>query len=244
MGKVAGQQLANLALSYIGHLIYVSGADHQPILNLNPIAVDCSSFVRLIVAKVAGRDIMGNGTTETYWGNQSFLGGTVPGDQPIWPGDLIERYGDGTFPPPGHIAFCVSYNAATGMILCVSALGTGLGVREDVISRSGAQYSGAIRISNLIADPPTPEIPEDPMFLAQSWNGNATLLYLPETHTARGVDAVEAPFLENTLHVPVLTVPLAVRQEYERAGGELGDAGFVAFSTFAPALHALTEQPL
>jgi hypothetical protein len=238
MGIIAGQEIATVGLSYVGKLIYIPGADHTPVLNLNPTAVDCSSFVRLVVAKVAGRDLMGNGTTESYWSDMAYFGGLIGGS--LQPGDLIERYGDGTYPPPGHIAICTSYIEATGQINCVSALGEAYGVRVDSILRSSQQFCGALRVANMIADPPPP--PEEEMFLSQSWNGNATLLYVPETHTARGVDAIEAPFLLNTLHVPAIAAPLNVRSEYERIGA-LGDTGFVAFSEAVPHVAVLTEQP-
>lgn len=88
-------------------------------------------------------------------------------------------------------------------------------------------------------DPPTPPAPkeiDDMEFLAQSWNGPATLLYTVSTHSARGVSAVEAPFLKGKVTAYSATdASLAMRKEYSRVG-LAEDEGFVLFSEFAPEL--------
>ena len=240
MGLVAASKLVTTALSYVGRLTYCVGGDHATVLDPNPYCVDCSSFIRLTAYHGFGRDLFGPGTSEIYFGNarNGHYGGLRAG--PCKKGDVIFRVGDGSFFPPGHIAIATQDETVEGLIVCVSALGTGLGVRVDSITRFGGQYMGACVPANLFPDP-TPTETEMDLFIAQSWNGPATLLYQVGPHTARGIAADEAAFLKGK--VPVETPALSVRQEYTR-DGSVDDSEFLAFSEFDPTAHALTEQPV
>lgn len=166
MGALAAAHLVEVAESFEGHP-YCFGGGHGS-LDPIPSCADCSGRMRIVAyltAKWAGMadpDLI-DGSSETQFA--AAVGGRVPDNQDLHPGDLV-FFDDHHLPPPGHVGMCVTYNPKTRSGTYTSSYDTERGdirtpFNRDGASPDGTNYMGATRVANVIPDPAPPKPPED-----------------------------------------------------------------------------------
>lgn len=193
-----GELLVAAALELVG-TEYVRGGGHGALV-WRPPFLDCSGLVRVVWWHVTGTDLL-DGSSEAQWANS--LGGRVPDDEPLQPGDVIFSVGSPIDPSPGHVGYVVTYDHITGLGTFISAYDTA----EDTLVKPFDRFDGqgplkvvgALRVANAahVSPPPpapAPTLPVVDQFITSNPHGDGDYLCSWSTRRAVGIPspAIEA----------------------------------------------------